>query len=108
MTKTRAPGSVHLVRPGDTLSGIAAESGTTVARLAKLNGISPSDPLAVGPHGHHLDAVGGVARGVQDGLQQGARAGDEDDETKGGAHPASLGRVGERPSSCSGERHQVV
>lgn len=48
VTKTRAPGSVHLVRPGDTLSGIAAESGTTVARLAKLNGISPSDPLAVG------------------------------------------------------------
>jgi lysozyme len=33
-------GRTYTVRSGDTLSGIAARFGTTVAAIAKLNGLS--------------------------------------------------------------------
>lgn len=36
------------VKNGDTLFGIASESGTTPAELAKLNGIDPEKPIFVG------------------------------------------------------------
>lgn len=41
-------GGSYLVRPGDTLSGIAARAGTTVSALAALNGLNPRDYLLYG------------------------------------------------------------
>lgn len=38
----------YVVQPGDTLSAIAARSGTTVAQLAAANGLDPSQPLLYG------------------------------------------------------------
>lgn len=39
---------VYIVRPGDTLSGIAAQLNTTVAALAQLNGIANINRISVG------------------------------------------------------------
>ena len=36
------------MRPGDTLSGIAAASGVTVGQLAWMNGVDPAAPLLIG------------------------------------------------------------
>ena len=44
----RAPLAVHVVRRGDTLSGIAARYGTTVRALAELNRIDRNDVLQAG------------------------------------------------------------
>ena len=41
-------GGSYVVRPGDTLSGIAARAGTTVAGLAALNGLNPKAYLLSG------------------------------------------------------------
>jgi LysM repeat protein len=41
-------GGSYLVRPGDTLSGIAARAGTTVSALAALNGLNPRHYLLYG------------------------------------------------------------
>ena len=38
----------YTVQKGDTLSGIAAKFGTTVANLVKLNGIKNPDEIEVG------------------------------------------------------------
>jgi LysM repeat protein len=38
----------YVVRPGDTLSGIAAANGFSVSRLAALNGLSPTAVLLAG------------------------------------------------------------
>jgi LysM repeat protein len=46
-TSSSAGGS-YLVRPGDTLSGIAARAGTTVSALAALNGLNPRHYLLYG------------------------------------------------------------
>jgi soluble lytic murein transglycosylase-like protein len=42
------PLGAYSVRPGDTLSGIAARSGISTGQLAWMNGVDPSDPLLVG------------------------------------------------------------
>ena len=42
------PLGAYVVRPGDTLSGIAARSGIGLSRLAWMNGVDPSRPLLVG------------------------------------------------------------
>jgi LysM repeat protein len=47
-TSSTATGGSYLVRPGDTLWGIAARAGTTVAQLAALNGLNPSHFLLYG------------------------------------------------------------
>jgi hypothetical protein len=39
---------IHVVRPGESLSSIAARYHTTVARLARLNHLNPADVLLVG------------------------------------------------------------
>ncbi len=39
---------IHVVRSGDTLSGIAVKYGTTVSRICKLNGFSSKKILRVG------------------------------------------------------------
>ena len=44
----RAAGHRHVVRPGETLTGIAARAGTTVGALARLNRLDPSRFLLVG------------------------------------------------------------
>jgi hypothetical protein len=44
----RAAGRLHVVRPGETLSGIAARAGTTVAALARRNRLDPNRLLLVG------------------------------------------------------------
>jgi N-acetylmuramoyl-L-alanine amidase len=54
--------TVHVVRAGETLSGIARRYHTTVARLARLNHLDPSHFLIVGtrlrvPHVHHVAAT---------------------------------------------------
>lgn len=41
-------GSIHRVKKGDTLSGIAQRYGTTVSRLCKLNGIKANKTLQLG------------------------------------------------------------
>lgn len=41
-------GGSYLVRPGDTLTGIAARAGTTVSELAALNGLNPRNYLLYG------------------------------------------------------------
>jgi rare lipoprotein A len=41
-------GSHYVVRPGDTLSGIAAQLGTSVHYLASANGIADPDVISVG------------------------------------------------------------
>jgi rare lipoprotein A len=41
-------GSYYVVRPGDTLSGIAAQFGTSVSHLASANGIPDPDFILVG------------------------------------------------------------
>jgi N-acetylmuramoyl-L-alanine amidase len=38
----------YTVRPGDTLSAIAASSGVTVGQLAWMNGLDPDQPLQIG------------------------------------------------------------
>jgi LysM repeat protein len=38
----------YKVRPGDTLTEIAARNGTTVSHLCQLNGIKPTSVLQVG------------------------------------------------------------
>ncbi len=43
-----ASGSVHIVRPGESLSTIAARYGTSVAALASANGISNPNHIFVG------------------------------------------------------------
>ena len=43
-----ASASTYTVRPGDTLSGIAAAHGTTVARLQAKNGISNPNVIYAG------------------------------------------------------------
>ncbi len=47
-TGTSGGGGGYVVRPGDTLGAIAARSGTTVAALARANGIANPNVLAVG------------------------------------------------------------
>jgi LysM repeat protein len=45
---TSTGGGSYVVRPGDTLSGIAAQAGTTTGQLAATNGIDPTDVLLAG------------------------------------------------------------
>jgi hypothetical protein len=40
--------AIHVVRPGDTLTAIAASVGTTVAALASYNRIDPARPIEIG------------------------------------------------------------
>ena len=47
-TSTTTTGGSYVVRPGDTLTAIAARAGTTVAQLAALNGLNPSHFLLYG------------------------------------------------------------
>lgn len=47
-SSTSSVGGSYVVAPGDTLSGIAARAGTTVAELAALNGLNPSHFLVSG------------------------------------------------------------
>lgn len=42
------PGTVYIVKAGDTLSGIAAKYGTTAQNLGKLNGIKNLNLISVG------------------------------------------------------------
>jgi N-acetylmuramoyl-L-alanine amidase len=46
--KTRTLTSVHVVRSGDTLSGLARKYHTTVAKLARMNHLDPSHFLLIG------------------------------------------------------------
>jgi LysM repeat protein len=47
-SSTTSVAASYVVQPGDTLTGIAARAGTTVAQLAALNGLSPSHFLLSG------------------------------------------------------------
>ena len=57
----------------------------------------PLDPVAVGTDGDHLGAVAGVGAGVEQGLEVGAGAGDQDDE----AHARSLGGARRGPGAAT-------
>jgi soluble lytic murein transglycosylase-like protein len=45
---TPAPLGGYTVRPGDTLSGLAAQSGVSVAQMAYMNGLDPNGTLIAG------------------------------------------------------------
>jgi LysM repeat protein len=45
---TTSPSGQYVVQPGDTLTGIAERSGTTVEQLAAANGLNPEGPLLSG------------------------------------------------------------
>lgn len=47
-TTTASAAPAHVVTPGETLSGIAAENGTSVSNLVSLNNISDPDVIDVG------------------------------------------------------------
>jgi LysM repeat protein len=42
------PAGAYTVRPGDTLTGIAARAGVTPGALAAMNGLGPSSPVIIG------------------------------------------------------------
>jgi soluble lytic murein transglycosylase-like protein len=42
------PQGAYIVRPGDTLSGLAAQSGVPVAQMAYMNGLRPTAHLLIG------------------------------------------------------------
>ena len=68
--KTRTVASVHVVRAGDTLSGLARKYHTTVAKLAHLNHLNPSHFLLIGtrlriPHGTHSTHATHVVKTTQ-------------------------------------------
>jgi N-acetylmuramoyl-L-alanine amidase len=42
------PSGSYVVRPGDSLGAIAAESGIPVSQLAWMNGLDPDNPLLIG------------------------------------------------------------
>ena len=68
--KMRTATSVHVVRAGDTLSGLARKYHTTVAKLARLNHLDPSHFLLIGtrlrvPHGTHATHVTHVVKTTQ-------------------------------------------
>jgi membrane-bound lytic murein transglycosylase D len=46
--RSRSVSAVHVVRRGDTLSGIARQHSTSVATLARINGIDPNGTLRAG------------------------------------------------------------
>jgi len=61
----RLPGgvrAVHVVRSGDTLSGIASRHGMSVATLARINGLSTGATLRIGQK-LRLSAAGRVSSG---------------------------------------------
>ncbi|MCL6595335.1 MAG: LysM peptidoglycan-binding domain-containing protein [Firmicutes bacterium] len=45
---TTGSGAVYVVRPGDTLSGIAQRTGVPLSRLYALNGLGPDSVLQIG------------------------------------------------------------
>jgi N-acetylmuramoyl-L-alanine amidase len=49
-SRSGGPGPLgsYVVRPGDTLSGIAARSGVTLDAVAFMNGLDPKEPLLTG------------------------------------------------------------
>ena len=47
-TAAPPPLGSYVVRPGDTLSGIAAQSGVAMGAVAAMNGIDPNGPLLIG------------------------------------------------------------
>lgn len=55
-----AAGASYVVKPGDTLSGIARRSHVTLGQLCAANKLSPATPLKVG-QALRLPAAGGVA-----------------------------------------------
>jgi len=42
------PSGSYIVRPGDSLTGIAAQSGISMSQLAWMNGLDPKNPLLIG------------------------------------------------------------
>jgi LysM repeat protein len=45
---TRSKSKIHVVKSGDTLSGIASKHGTTVSKICMLNGLKSNSVLALG------------------------------------------------------------
>jgi len=45
---TAAPAATYTVRPGDTLTAVAARAGIPMRQLAAMNGLDPARPLYVG------------------------------------------------------------
>ncbi len=48
LVPTPTPAGLYIVQPGDTLSGLAAEFGTTVDEIIAANGLTDPDALQVG------------------------------------------------------------
>ncbi|HWF53525.1 MAG TPA: LysM peptidoglycan-binding domain-containing protein [Solirubrobacteraceae bacterium] len=63
-----APTGGYVVQPGDTLSGLAAQAGVTVAQLAAANGLDPNGTLLAGSS---LTLPGGAAAAPSSGADTG-------------------------------------
>ena len=66
------PGGSYVVQPGDTLSGIAAREGMSVAQVASVNGLDPTAPLL---SGSVLSFSGGGGSGSAPAPSSGSAAG---------------------------------
>ncbi len=102
---TSAAGGSYQVQVGDTLSAIAAASGTTVAQLAALNGLNPNHVLLAGstltlPAGSTASTGAGASTGAATGAGNQQISGD----TSAGPYPTdedvSSSQVGAQAASA--------
>ena len=64
-TSSTAPSGAYVVRPGDTLSAIAARAGMSAAELAAANGLSLSGILVSGTVLHFSSGSGGAGSAIR-------------------------------------------
>jgi len=79
----------YLVQPGDTLSAIAARSGTTVDQLAAANGLDPGGVLPAGKTLGVAGSAGSPAQTVSSASAAGGGAAGTGGGSSGGAQPTS-------------------
>jgi LysM repeat protein len=91
---TSGEGGSYVVQPGDTLSEIAARSGTSVEALAALNGIDPAGPLLSGAAlrlpGVSPERSSGAEEGQSSASETGAEVPVPTDETVSPTEVASI------------------
>ena len=95
-----ADGAQHVVKPGETLSGIAAQYGVAVEQLSGLNGITDPDRLAEG-QALKLPSTARVPGAPPSGVQPAAQAGGPTANPSGGGQPQA--QASSKPTGATGE-----